>query len=173
LSAASLTFLGIYFQESFWLWFNRSFQVAFWIYVIAVIYGIYKFIPSVGAILGTGVMQGIQGFFTQQKMTALGEKGVEARQQKAQREGQIALIAADDPMKGMLAPFVGEQIRHSTQIPKALREVFAENAEKMILKNEINLTNWLVTALDKKFPTWGLSEKINALGVITNAEKVE
>ena len=177
-----LAVLCYLYQDTFWLWFNRSFEVAFWIYVIAVLYGIYKFIP----LIGSSIVGSVLTFFTSQnkseKMTALGQKGVEARQQKAEESALIAMVSVEDPLKGIiseLVPSIMAGVRGD--LPAYVRKGIEARVKTAIMASPINITNAVappvIKFLDEKVTALSggkvhLAEELKALGVLSNAEKV-
>ena len=52
------------------------------------------------------VLNGLTQLGTNQKMSELGRKGVEARQQKAEDQALIAMVSTEDPLKGIVAELV-------------------------------------------------------------------
>jgi len=177
-----LAVLCYLYQDTFWLWFNRSFEVAFWIYVIAVLYGIYKFIP----LIGSSIVGSVLTFFTSQnkseKMTALGQKGVEARQQKAEESALIAMVSVEDPLKGIiseLVPSIMAGVRGD--LPAYVRKGIEARVKTAIMASPINITHAVappvIKFLDEKVTALSggkvhLAEELKALGVLSNAEKV-
>jgi hypothetical protein len=165
-------YAAISYGDLFWLWISRAFSLSFILYTIAVIYGLYVYLPRFGAGLGGLIMQGIQGFFVQSKMKDLSVKGVEARQLKAENEAGLAMVAAVDPLKAVFGELLEGFLSNMDSIPKSVRPAISGQIGKAVQASPINFTAWAVSAIDKRFPQAKISENLKALGVITNAEKV-
>src|SRR6266850_2559469 len=115
-----------------------------------------------------------------EKMKALGMKGVEARQVKAEEQAMIALASADDPVKGILAEMVPLLVG-AVDMPAYIRKGVEAQVRKAIVNTPINITNaaappvikWLDTQVTKlSGGKVHLAEELKALGVLSTAEKV-
>ena len=129
------------------------------------------------------IIQGLTQLGTNQKMSELGKKGVEARQQKAEESALIAMVSTEDPLKGIVSELVPALMGGvAGDLPAYVRKGIEARVQKAIIASPINLTNavappvikWLderVTALSGG--KVHLAEELKALGVLSNAEKVE
>lgn len=164
--------LAFLYGDSFWLWVTRAFDLSFILYTVAVIYGLYIYIPKFGAVLAQSFMGGIGQFFLRDKMSGLSQKGVEARAAKAEQEAGLALVASVDPLKAVVSELVSGFLDNMDSIPKSIRPAISAQIGKAIGSSNVNFTTSILGAIDKKFPQLKLSENLKALGVISNAEKV-
>src|SRR5947208_14025112 len=68
------------------------------------------------------VLNGLTQLGTNQKMSELGKKGVEVRQQKAEESALIALVSTDDRLQGIIAKLVPTLMRRlADALPADLR----------------------------------------------------
>jgi len=163
-----------------------TFQIFFILYTIAVLYGIYRFLPKFGAslitsipqLLATGVTDQISQLLskreTSEKMKELGAKG---NQVKAERAFIVQQIAQTDPVKAFVLPWLQGAIDSSdSPVPKYLRGTVSDIAEKMISKAPVNFTEQLipriVDVIDKRIPQLQLSERLKELDQLQKVEKV-
>lgn len=135
-------------------------------------------------LLGSMIPALIAGAFQSNKMSVLGQKGVEARQQKAEDQALIGLISTEDPLKGIIAeliPSLMSSIPGAESLPAYARKGIEARIKKGIIDSPINLTNAVappvIKFLDEKVSQLSggkvhLAEELKALGVLSNAEKV-
>ncbi|HWY27633.1 MAG TPA: hypothetical protein VNW25_00085 [Candidatus Sulfotelmatobacter sp.] len=166
--------LAFFYGDSFWLWVTRAFDLSFILYTVAVIYGLYVFLPKFGAGLGGLIMTGIQGFFVKDKMSNLSQKGVEARLAKQQQQEANAIMIGDDFMKGILAEMVPSMITNAMgdALPKQYLANIEKRIEQGILLSPINMTEKIggpvIKWVDKLLPQLKVSQSLKALGVVTD-----
>jgi|SRR5437867_4429937 len=127
------------------------------------------------------VLNGLTQMSLKDKMTTLGQKGVEARQQKAEEQAMIALVSNEDPLKGILAEMV-PSIVAQIDMPGYVRKGVEAQIRKGIVNSPINITNAvgppIISWLDKQVTQLSggkvhLAEELKALGVLSTAEKVQ
>jgi hypothetical protein len=140
-------------------------------------------------ILGAMIPALIAGVFQQQttseKMRGLAQKGVEARQQKADDNAILALVSTEDPLKGIIAelvPSLLSSIPGAEGLPAYARRGIENRVRQGIVNSPVNLTNAVappvIKWIDERVTQLSggkvhLAEELKALGVLTNAEKVE
>jgi len=117
-----------------------------------------------------------------EKMAILGQKGVEARQQKAEESALIAMVSTEDPLKGIIAELVPTLMGGiAGDLPAYVRKGIEARVKSAIVASPINLTNAVappvIKFLDEKVTALSggkvhLAEELKALGVLSNAEKV-
>ena len=137
----------------------------------ALIVAYYWWLPKVGQKIGTQLAQNfLRGLFQilqSQKMKALGEKGVAARD-FAQ---MIAAPSGEDPVKEILAPIA------SGFVQERFGKKAAGAVEMALSALPVNLTDIALPKvalfLDEKWPQLKLSEQLRALKVISGAEPVK
>ena len=159
-----------------------TFQIFFILYTIAVLYGIYRFLPKFGAelvtaipqLLATGLKDTLSGIFIKQKMTDLGEKG---NQVKAEKALLLGAISKTDPIKAVILPWIESVIESpDTGIPKYLRGTVNGIVNKTLSETPINFTEQLVPRvielLDKRLPQLRLSERLKEIDQLQKVEKI-
>jgi len=119
-----------------------------------------------------------------EKMAILGQKGVEARQAKAEESALIAMVSTEDPFKGIVAELVPSlmgSVAGAGDLPAYVRKGIEARVKSAIMSSPINLTNALgppfIKFLDEKITALSggkvhLAEELKALGVLSTAEKV-
>ncbi len=163
-----------------------TFQIFFILYTIAVLYGLYVFLPKFGAqlitqipsLLANGVTDQIGQLLskreTSDKMRELGAKG---NLVKAEQSALVQAIAQEDPVKAFVLPWLEKTINSSDSgIPKYLRGTVSDLASKMITKTPVNFTEQLVprivSVIDERLPQLKLSERLKELDQLQKVEKV-
>jgi len=129
------------------------------------------------------VLNGLTQLGTNQKMSELGRKGVEARQQKAEDQALIAMVSTEDPLKGIVAELVPALMGGvAGDLPAYVRKGIEARVKKAVIDSPINLTNAVappvIKWLDERVTSLSggkvhLAEELKALGVLSTAEKVE
>jgi hypothetical protein len=163
-----------------------AFYVFFpFVYIPKVLKAVMGKLPE---LLGAMIPQLIAGVFQQQttseKMKGLAQKGVEARQQKAEEGALLALVSTEDPLKGIIAdlvPSLLSSIPGAEGLPAYARKGIESRVRTGIINSPVNLTNAVappvIKWLDEKVTQFSggkvhLAEELKALGVLSNAEKV-
>ena len=128
------------------------------------------------------VLNGLTQLGTNQKMSELGKKGVEARQEKAENQALIAMVSTEDPLKGIVSELVPALMGGvATDLPAYVRKGIEARVQKAIIASPMNLTNAVappvIKWLDERVTQLSggkvhLAEELKALGVLSTAEKV-
>ena len=135
-------------------------------------------ITSIPQLLTNGVAETVSTLLSKRemsdKMRELGEKG---NLVKAERSALVQAIAAEDPVKAFVLPWLEKTINSSDSgIPKYLRETVSDLANKMITKTPVNFTEQLVprivNVIDERLPQLRLSERLKELDQLQKVEKV-
>lgn len=131
-----------------------------------------------------GLAQMGQQQATSEKMKGLAQKGVEARQAKAEDNAMLALVSTEDPLKGIIAellPSLVSSIPGMENLPAYARKGIEARVRTGLVNTPINLTNTVappvIKWLDEKVTALSggkvhLAEELKALGVLSNAEKI-
>src|SRR5437867_12970210 len=121
------------------------------------------------------VLNGLTQMSLKDKMTTLGRKGVEARQQKAEDQALIAMVSTEDPLKGIVAELVPALMGGvAGDLPAYVRKGIEARVKKAVIDSPINLTNAVappgIKWLDERVTSLSggkvhLAEELKALGV--------
>ena len=135
---------------------------------IVIGYAYYRYLPKVmvrvGTMLAKSFLGGLFQLLQSQKMKALGEKGVAARE----FEAMLKTPSGEDPVKEILAPIA------SGFVQERFGKKAAGAVEMALSALPVNLTDIALPKvadfLDQKWPQLKLSEQLRALKVIQGAE---
>ena len=167
-----LTALAVNYQDGFWLWLNRVFELAFILYTIAVIYGIYTYLPAFAAALTGGFVSTLNQIFTSKRMGELGEKGVQARQFL----GTVGNPAKGGIVKALLGEFAGSFVSERWGKKAAERvtweiENIPVDLDPIIWDNLPVIAERLGGLAGKAAEAKGLAEQLRMLGKISPVDK--
>ena len=155
--------------------FTETLSVTADVFIIAgfviIGYAYYRYLPNVitriGTMLAQKFLQGLFSILRSQKMQALGEKGVAARE----FEAMLKTSSGEDPVKEILAPIA------SGFVQERFGKKAAGAGEMALSALPVNLTDIALPKvadfLDQKWPQLKLSEQLRALKVISGAEPVK